>query len=171
VFSERVARNLYLLRRYAEAESVYRRNLRDYPGGGPYGGLATVYRAEGRTREALEMMHAGAELRGDSAAAGRIPVATSDTQAARMLVDLSREKLQGFAEAARRGDLVTASDWAYEYAGARDVDETIRWIDSMRVGREPSVFAVTFDPFFDFIRKDPRYWAWEAKLPWRHPTR
>ena len=32
-FSERVARHLYFLRRYDEAEAMYKRNLRDYPGG------------------------------------------------------------------------------------------------------------------------------------------
>src|SRR5262245_17581336 len=55
-FSERVARHLYFLRRYGEAEAMYRQNRRDYPAGGHYGGLAAVYRAEGRTREALEAM-------------------------------------------------------------------------------------------------------------------
>jgi DNA-binding SARP family transcriptional activator/Tfp pilus assembly protein PilF len=170
-FSERVARHLYFLRRYAEAEAMYRRNLRDYPGKGVYGGLADVYRVEGRTREALETMRAGPERAGDSAAAARIPVATSDTQAARMLADMSLQELRGLAEAARRGELVAPSDWAHGYAGAGDVDETLRWIDSMRVGRDPDLLHVPIDPFFDFIRNDPRYRAWEAKLPWRHPTR
>ena len=93
-FSERVARHLYFLRRYPEAEAMYRRNAARLSGEAAYGGLADVYRAEGRTREALDMMRAGAEQRGDSAAAARIPVATSDTQAARIFADMAREKLQ-----------------------------------------------------------------------------
>jgi tetratricopeptide (TPR) repeat protein len=170
-FSERVARHLYFLRRYAEAEAMYRRNLRDYPGKGAYGGLAAVYRAEGRTRKALETMRAGAVRAGDSAAAARIPVATSDTQATRMFADMSRRDLRGLAEAARRGELVTPGDWAHAYAGVGDVDETIRWIDSMGVGRDPMLWSIPIDPSLDFIRSDPRYRAWEAKLPWRHPPR
>jgi DNA-binding SARP family transcriptional activator len=170
-FSERVARHLYFLRRYAEAEAMYRRNLRDYPGKGAYGGLAAVYRAEGRTRQALQTMRAGAVRAGDSAAAARIPVATSDTQATRMFADMSRRDLRGLAEAARRGELVTPGDWAHAYAGVGDVDETIRWIDSMRVGRDPMLWSIPIDPSLDFIRSDPRYRAWEAKLPWRPAPR
>jgi DNA-binding SARP family transcriptional activator/tetratricopeptide (TPR) repeat protein len=170
-FSERVARHLYFLRRYDEAEAMYRRTLRDYPGGAAYAGLASVYQVQGRTREALEMMRADRRLAGDSAAAGRIPIATSDTQGARMLADLSREKLRQLAEAVRRGDLVTAGDWVSGYAGVGDVDETIRWIDSMRVGRDPLLWSIPIDPSLDFIRNDPRYREWEAKLPWRHGRR
>jgi DNA-binding SARP family transcriptional activator/tetratricopeptide (TPR) repeat protein len=167
--SNRVARHLYFLRRYDEAEALYRRNLRDYPGRNVYGGLADVYRAEGRMREALEMMRV--ELAGDSAAAARIPVATSDTQAGRMLADMSRRRLQGVVDAARRGEPVTASSWAFAYAGVGDADGTIRWIDSMRVGRDPAVHLVPIDPLFDFVRNDPRYLAWEAKLPGRYAHR
>jgi serine/threonine-protein kinase len=170
-FSERVARHLYFLRRYDEAEAMYRRNLRDYPGKGGYGGLAAVYRAEGRTREALAMLRAGPERAGDSAGAARIPVATSDTQAARMLADMSRQKLRVLAEAARRGELVSASDWAFAYADVGDVGEAIRWMDSMRVGRDPLLWSIPINPSLDFIRSDPRYRAWEAKLPWRHAPR
>jgi hypothetical protein len=30
--------------------------------------------------------------------------------------------------------------------------------------------AVPAAPSLDFIRNDPRYRAWEAKLPWRQPA-
>jgi DNA-binding SARP family transcriptional activator/Tfp pilus assembly protein PilF len=171
-FSERVAKHLYFLRRYAEAEAMYRRNLRDYPAGkGMYGGLAAVYRAQGRTREALEILRTSRAPAGDSAAASRIPVATSDTQATRMFADMSRQELRGFVEAARRGEMVTPGDRAHAYAQLRDVDQTLRWIDSMRVGHDPVLLTVPIDPVFDFIRDDPRYGAWEAKLPWRHAPR
>lgn len=170
-FSERVARHLYFLRRYDEAEAMYKQNLRDYPGRAPNGGLVDVYRAEGRTREALDIMRARPELRGDSAGAAAIPVATSDTQAARMFADMARESLRKLAEATRRGDLVSASDWAFAYAGAGDVGEAIRWMDSMRVGRDPLLWSIPINPSLDFIRSDPRYKAWEAKLPWRRARR
>ncbi len=170
-FSERVARHLYFLRRYAEAEAMYRRNRRDYPAGGPSGGLAAVYRAEGRTRDALDAMRTERELRGDSAGAARIPAASSDTQAARMLVDLSREQLGKLAEAEGRGEEVTAGDWVNAYAGVGNVGETIAWIDSMQVRRDPTIWSVPIDPDLDFIRSDPRYRAWEAQMPWRQASR
>jgi hypothetical protein len=37
----------------------------------------------------------------------------------------------------------------------------------MRVGRDPIIHNVPLSPLFDFLRDDPRYRAWEAKLPWR----
>ncbi len=168
-FSERVARHLYFLRRYPEAEEMYRRNERDYPRAATSAGLADVYRAEGRTREALDIVRAGLERRGDSAAASRVPVATSDTQAARMFADMARERLRELGEGVRRGDLVPAGDWVTAYAGAGDVGDAIRWMDSMRVERDPLLWAIPIDPSLDILRSDPRYLAWEAKLPWRHP--
>ena len=46
------------------------------------------------------------------------------------------------------------------------LQETLRWFDSMLVHRDPSLQAVPLEPEFDFLRDDPRYKAWEAKLPW-----
>jgi len=51
------------------------------------------------------------------------------------------------------------------------VGEAIRWMDSMRVGRDPLLWSIPINPSLDFIRNDPRYRAWEAKLPWRHAPR
>jgi hypothetical protein len=170
-FGERVAKHLYFLRRYAEAESLYRAHLRDYPGRGGYAGLASVYQAEGRTREALDMMRVGSERAGDSVAASRIPIATSDTEATRLLVGMAREKLRDLGEGARRGDLVSPGDWAFAYAAARDVDDAIRWLDSMRVDRDPQLLQIEIDPKFDFMRSDSRFRQWEKTLPWRHASR
>ena len=44
-------------------------------------------------------------------------------------------------------------------------------MDSMRVGRDPLLWPFPISPSLDFIRKDPRYREWEAKLPWHHPAR
>jgi len=169
-YGERVAKHLYWLRRYAEADTMYRQILRDYHLKVAYGGLAGVYRAQGRTREALGMMRAARMAAGDTIGATRIPVATSDTQAARMLADMARERLRDLAEGTRRGDMVMPSDWAGTYADLHDADGTLRWIDSMGAGRDPGISRVLVDPAYDFIRNDPGYKAWEAKLPWRHPA-
>ena len=111
------------------------------------------------------------ERKGDSAGAARIPVASSDTQAARMLADLARERLRALAEAAGHGEEVEPGDWVSAYAGVRDVGQTISWIDSMQVHRDPALWSIPIDPALDFIRSDPAYRAWEAKLPWRQAYR
>jgi DNA-binding SARP family transcriptional activator len=166
-----VAKQLYFLRRYPEAEAMYRQIRRDYPRHGSRDGLAGVYRAEGRFREALDVMRAGREEAGDSVAAARIPIAISDTQGARMFADMARQNLRRLAESAHRGDLVTPGDWMSTYADLGDADETLRWLDSMLAYRDLTLISVTVSPSLDFIRNDPRYRAWEAKLPWRQPAR
>jgi hypothetical protein len=149
---------------------MYRQIQRDYPRHGSRDGLAGVYRAEGRFREALDVMRAGREEAGDSAAAARIPVASSDTQGARMFADMARRNLQKLAESARRGDLVTPGDWMSTYASLGDAEETLRWLDSMLAYHDLTLISVTVSPSLDFLRNDPRYRAWEAKLPWRHES-
>jgi tetratricopeptide (TPR) repeat protein len=169
--SSYAAKQLYFLRRYAEAEAMYRQIQRDYPGHGVSGGLAGVYRAEGRFREALDLLRAGREEAGDSVGAARIPVAASDTQGARMFADMARRNLRELADGVRRGDLVTPGDWMSTYANLGDADQTLRWLDSMLVYRDPVLMSVPATPSLDFLRTDPRYRAWEAKLPWRQPAR
>jgi hypothetical protein len=55
------------------------------------------------------------------------------------------------------------------YANLGDADQTLRWLDSMLVYRDPVLISVSAAPSLDFLRNDPRYRAWEAKLPWRQP--
>jgi len=85
-----------------------------------------------------------------------------------MFADMARRNLQKLAESARRGDLVTPGDWMSTYADLGDADETLRWLDSMLAYHDLTLISVTVSPSLDFIRNDPRYRAWEAKLPWRH---
>ena len=61
---------------------------------------------------------------------------------------------------------VGSTAFAYAYASLRDTTETLHWFDSMLVHRDPAVQAIPLDPEFDFLRDDPRYRVWEAKLPW-----
>jgi tetratricopeptide (TPR) repeat protein len=165
--SARAGRQLYLARRYAEAEAMYRQTIRDYPeASGPYTGLSDVYRATGRLREALAMLRMSREVDGDSAAAAQIPAVTSEVEAARVFADMASKQLSDLETGARKGDWVPPAAFAYAYAELRDPDETLRWLDSMRVGRDPGIHSVPLSPLFDFLRDDPRYRAWEAQLPW-----
>ena len=168
--SGRTARQLYLSRRYPEAEAMYRQTIRDYPErSGPYGGLSDVYRATGRLREALAMERRSREVDGDSAAAAQIPIVTSEVEAARVFLDMARTQLSDLETGARNGNWVPPAAFAFVYAELQDRDEALRWLDSMRVGRDPAIQSVRLNPLFDFLRDDPRYRAWEAKLTWREP--
>ncbi|HYL29518.1 MAG TPA: hypothetical protein VEU27_06305, partial [Gemmatimonadales bacterium] len=128
-----------------------------------------VYRATGRLREALAMERRSREVDGDSAAAAQIPIVTSEVEAARVFLDMARTQLSDLETGARNGNWVPPAAFAFVYAELQDRDEALRWLDSMRVGRDPAIQSVRLNPLFDFLRDDPRYRAWEAKLTWREP--
>jgi serine/threonine-protein kinase len=163
----RLARQLILARRYAEAEAVYRRMMRDDPRAWTsYMGLSDLYKTMGRRRDAIAMWRAADSVSGDSSDAARLPVSPSEAEAERWFADLARTRLDLLKRNARAGESVGSTDFAYAYATLRDTTETLHWFDSMLVRREPAVQAIPLDPEFDFLRDDPRYRAWEAKLPW-----
>lgn len=174
-WSLRLARQLFLARHYTEAENMFRRTLRDYPADpAPYEGLSTIYWTMGRMRDAVAMKRAAIELSGDSLALARYPVPTSDSQAKRLLTDPIRNHLRRLESSALRGDFVPPNAFAYSYARLQDRDGTLRWLDSMRIKRDPMIHNVPLYPAFDFIREDAGYRAWEAKLAvplgWRKAT-
>ncbi|HET7470951.1 MAG TPA: BTAD domain-containing putative transcriptional regulator, partial [Gemmatimonadales bacterium] len=164
----RLARQLVLARRYPEAEAIYRGMIRDDPQEWPpYMGLSDLYRTMGRRRDAIAMWRAADDVSADSTDAARLPVAPSEAVAARWVADQARIRVDTLERKARAGAAVGATALAYAYAAVRDTTATLRWFDSMLVDREPALQAVPLDPDFDFLRDDPRYQAWEAKLPWR----
>ena len=168
----RLARQLYLARRYAESEAMYRRMLRDDPRDGEiYGELSDVYRAMGRMQDALQILRTSWEVSGDSAALAEHPRATSDSQSARVFEEWARSDLRDLERRKRAGDVTGPGQFATACAQLRDKDATLRWFDSLLVMRDAGLQAVPLDPVFDFLRDDPRYKAWEAKLPWRHRGR
>jgi DNA-binding SARP family transcriptional activator len=165
-WGNRLARQLYLAKRYQEAEVVYRQMVRENPRNLPaYSGLSDVYRALGRPKDAMAILRAGNE------ATGR-PVppqlqAWSDSQAARVFQEWSRDRLRDLLKRARSSDVPPADDIAVAYAELHEKDSTLLWIDSMVAAHNPRVWAVPLDPVFDFLRDDPRYRRLEANLPWR----
>jgi hypothetical protein len=129
-------------------------------------GLSDLYKTMGRKRDAIAMWRAADSVSGDSSDAARLPVSPSEAEAERWFADRARTLLGTLKRNARAGESVGSTEFAYAYASLRDTTETLHWFDSMLVRREPAVQAIPLDPEFDFLRDDPRYRAWEAKLPW-----
>jgi DNA-binding SARP family transcriptional activator len=165
----RLARQLYLARQYSEAEAIYRQLIREYPTSDqPYGQLSDLYRAMGRTRDALELFRTAAYAAGDSAAAAEVPRTSSDAEASRIFTEWARSELRDVVRRRRIGEPYSPGSFVEAYAQLQDKDETLRWLDSMLATRAPGLQAIEVDPIYDFLRSDPRYKAWLAKLPWRH---
>jgi hypothetical protein len=123
----------------------------------------------GRTRDALEVFRTGEYASGDSGGAAQIPVTSSDAEAAKVFTGWARTELRDGVRRRRNGEPFSPASFAEVYAKLQDKDETLRWIDSMLASRDPGLQAIQVDPTYDFIRSDPRYTAWLAKLPWRRP--
>jgi tetratricopeptide (TPR) repeat protein len=169
LWSIRLGRQLVLARRYPEAEATFRQTLEDYPpDAAAYYGLSVVYQMLGRMREAQAMWRAAKEVEGDSLALTAAPLSSSDSEAARLFADRERREVRDLVAAAERGDFVPPNRLAAAYALMHDREGTLRWLDSMRVGRDPMIPNVPLSPLYDWIRDDPRYRVWDAKLTWRH---
>lgn len=169
LWSIRLGRQLVLARRYREAEATFRQTLEDYPpDAAAYYGLSAVDRATGRLREALTMRRAAKEVEGDSLALAAVPLAASDSQAARIFADEDRLGFRDIVAGAARGDFVQPNRLAAAYASMHDREATLRWLDSMLIERDPMIPNVPLSPLYDWLRNDSGYRAWDAKLPWRH---
>jgi DNA-binding SARP family transcriptional activator/tetratricopeptide (TPR) repeat protein len=164
----RLARQLRLARRYPEAEAIYRRMIRDDPQEWrPYMGLSDLYRTMGHLRDAIAIWREADEVSADTVEAARLPVAPTEAEAARWFADEARGRLDALRRSVRDGEWVGAGAFEKVYAELRDTSATLQWFDSMLVHRDPSLQTIPIDPDFDWLRGDPRYKAWEAKLPWR----
>jgi DNA-binding SARP family transcriptional activator len=166
--TNRVAGGLVFAHRYAEAESTYRRALRDYPANEEtYGELADLYQVTGRPLDALETQRTAARVSGDTAWLAQFPQVTSDSQAARVLADQKREELHDLLSRKRSGEKVYGGSLVQTYAYLRDTSATLFWLDSMVAEHDPMGQNVLVNPLYDFLRGDPRYKTWEQNLPWR----
>jgi tetratricopeptide (TPR) repeat protein len=169
LWSIRLGRQLVLARRYQEAEATFRQTLENYPpDAAAYYGLSGVYRTMGRMRQAQAMWRAAKQVEGDSLALTAVPLAGSDSEAAQVFADRERREFRDLIAGAARGDFVPANRLAAAYASMRDRAGTLRWLDSMRIERDPMMPNVSLSPLYDWLRDDPGYRAWEAKLTWRH---
>jgi tetratricopeptide (TPR) repeat protein len=163
----RVARALLLARHTAEAEAMYRQSIEEYPRqADSYFGLSDVYLFTARPRDALNALRTGWAVAGDTGALARVPPAKSDTQALRVFDDEARQSLRDLEKGASAGEWVPADAFADTYAALRDTSETLLWLDSMVARHDPELCCVRLLPQFDFLRNNPRYRAWEARLPW-----
>ena len=170
IWSIRLGRQFLLARRYPEAEATFRQTLEEYPpDAAAYYGLSAVYRATGRPREAQAMRRAAKEVEGDSLALAAVPLASSDSEAARMFADGASKDFRDIVAGAERGDFIPPGRLAAAYASIHDREATLRWLDSMRIMRDPMIPNVALIPLYDWLRDDPGYRAWDAKLTWRHP--
>jgi len=160
--------NLYLSHRCAEAVEVLRRvdmGFRATPNA--RGNLYKSYRCLGRTDDAAAALGAQLREQSDTALASLLDPPMSPTRRDSMLRVVIHAQLARSLDHRRHG-WESSRNLASGYAELGDADSTLMWLDSMYVERSMRLHTVPFDPAFDFLRNDPRFQAFVAKLPW-HP--
>lgn len=170
LFQRLVSKQLYFARRYEESRMMFARMLQDDPGWTTgYPDFAEVYRAIGRPRDAVEWLRRARAAAGDSAGAAALAGVATDTAALRLLADDARRTIARLEQSARAGERVPPRMYASTYAALGDTLATLRWLDSMIVRHDSYLHQIRVDPAFDFLRRDPRYQAWEVRsgLPTR----
>lgn len=163
--ARQLARQLYLARQYDEAERLFTRSVQDDPTWvRGYQDIGDVYLARGQTREAVEWYRRGRLAAHDSGGAAALTGAASDADAAHLLAADARARIARLDRSPPPVAHVRAWNYAVAYAALRDRDRTLVWLDSAFVGGGSNALRVPVDPQFDFLRDDPRYRAWEARV-------
>jgi hypothetical protein len=164
LFGRLVGKQLYFARRYEESRLVFEQMLEDDPGWKRgYEDVAELYRAMGRPRNAVEWYRRARAAAGDSAGAAALPAVSTDTAAVRLLAADARRTIARLDSSARAGERVPPSRFASASAALADTVATLRWLDSMVARRDSYLHQIRVDPLFDFLRRDPRYRAWETR--------
>jgi hypothetical protein len=99
----------------------------------------------------------------DSAGAAALPDVSTDSAATRLLADDSRRTIARLDSLARAGERTGPSEYAIAYAELGDTVATLHWLDSIVAHNDSYRHQIRVDPLFDFLRRDPRYQAWEAR--------
>ncbi len=167
-WARRLARQLYLARRYAEAEAMYRQLLWDIRGmdspmancrtsTGPWVDHTMRWKYFGPPpkRRVIPLRLHKSRSR---------PVMRKRTAS---FVSGPVQRVRDLDTRRRAGESIDPDVFAFAYAALQDRDATLHWFDSMLAVRSTRLPAIGVDPLFDFLRDDPRYKAWEAKLPWK----
>jgi serine/threonine-protein kinase len=159
-----VGKQLYFARRYAQSGRIFAQLLQDDPGWTRgYEDYADLFRAMGRPRDAVTWLRRTRAAVGDTVAAAALPEVQTDSAAVRLLAADARRTIARLDRASGAGERVPPSSYAIAWAALGDTLATLRWLDSMAVRRDSYLHQVRLDPRFDFVRRDPRYRAWEKR--------
>ncbi|HJQ23842.1 MAG TPA: protein kinase, partial [Blastocatellia bacterium] len=158
-FRQDLGRGLFLSRRYGESEELLR-------------GAVGIDSTNGRLRMVL-----GTVLLGD----GKTEAAMSELERAQKLLPgatrVAAYRAGAYERAGRSGDaralvdslvklsdrtFVPAQDLAITWAGLRDTDQTLTWLE--RAYDDRTIRPYIRDPIFDFVRDTPRYRALLRKM-------
>ena len=89
----------------------------------------------------------------------------------RLIAARERQEFRDIVADAARGDFVLPSRWAAAYALRHDREATLRWLDSMRIERDPMIPNVALNPLYDWLRDDPGYARGTPSCPGVTPAR
>jgi predicted Zn-dependent protease len=165
-YATQIGSSLYFAHRCAEAVEVFRQIPEEQRR--QLNQSLTLYRSLkclGRRGEAASALRESLLASGDTALAKLFdpPLSADGREAAIRAV--FRERLAKNLEQRRHRWRSSAATMVL-YAELGNRDSTLIWLDSMYVERALMLHVVPFDPLMDFMRNDPRFSQFVARLPW-----
>lgn len=156
----------YLAGDYNRAEEAEKTTIQMDPSfTGSYGYLGQIYVAKKRYAEAIDAFRTALSLSpGDTPRLADLAHAYAASGAKRQAQEILEEMQSGEG---RR--YVSAYDLATAYAGFRDVNKTLEWLEKAYIERNGRLVNLGVHPQFAFLRNEPRFQAivekmWGSKL-------
>jgi len=165
-FANQAVSNLYFAHRCKEAAEASRR-IADERRGQSSKNLY-LYRSlkcEGKLDDAAAALRESLIATGDTALAKLFDTPLPPAKRDSAIHTAFRARLNRYF-ADRRRKWRSSAEAMVSYAELGNHDSTLIWLDSMYVERAMMLYVVPVDPLMDFLRDDPRFTAFLARLPW-----
>jgi serine/threonine-protein kinase len=121
--------------------------------------LGDVYEQQGMEREAVVEWVRALTLIGQGKSAAKLQRTFAASGFAAAVRIVWRQKLEQLEERNKRGEYVTAMNFALAYTRLRDKDEAFAWLTRAAGERNAPIYAINSDPVYDPLRADPRFAA------------
>ncbi len=150
----------YTIHQYDKAIEQYNKTIElDSNFWGPYVGLGLVYEARGKFNEAINMYQKAKSLQSMPSLLrqmGCIYIKTGkQIDGMKILKELLTYSSQGYP---------VSYDIACLYFCLGEKDKTFKWLETSYENREEGILDLTFEPFWDSLRPDPRFIALLRKM-------
>jgi eukaryotic-like serine/threonine-protein kinase len=157
-FITNLGRAYYYARRYDAAIRQYRLALElDSKSRPVHELLAEVYARSGTERAAVTEWQTALVLAGGSAAADALGNSYMKNGFSAALRTLGQHELERCTRRTEHGEFVPAADYARAYIRLGNADLALQWLAKADSERNRFASLIKVDPFYDILRRDPRF--------------
>jgi TolB-like protein/DNA-binding winged helix-turn-helix (wHTH) protein/Tfp pilus assembly protein PilF len=134
-------------------------------------GLSDAYARTGKFEDAADELEKAYNLAGEQDIGGRlrehVKQAGFEKAADWARYEHLQRELDRLNKKAALGEYVSPSAYVYAYAGLRDKENTLRWLEAAYAG-DSHVMVELRNEMFDFVRQEPRFQKIWQNVPFSH---